>query len=151
MNFKDDAEYRKRLARGFLNEARLNLEHQLWRSCVDNSQLSIENSGKMIIALFEPVEKSHNPSHQLKRLVEQKRVGDVLRSQIAEITPILEHFGIEEHFMTDYGDETTRTDPWSLFKEEDAREALEMAERCYRVSEEIYVNYLKAPTEESGS
>ena len=53
--------------------------------------------------------------------------------------------------MTDYGDETTRTDPWSLFKEEDAREALEMAERCYRLAEEIYVKYLKEPTEESGS
>jgi HEPN domain-containing protein len=151
VNFKDDAEYRKRLARGFLNEAHLNLEHQLWRSCVDNSQLSIENSGKMIIALFDPVEKSHNPSHHLKRFVEQKRLGDVLQPQIAEIIPILEHFGTEEHFMTDYGDETTRTDPWSLFKEEDAREALEMAERCYRLAEEIYVNYLKEPTEESGS
>ena len=116
-----------------------------------NSQLSIENSGKMIIALFEPVEKSHNPSHQLKRLTEKKRWGDVLQSQIEEIIPFLEHFGIEEHFMTDYGDETTRTDPWSLFKEEDAREALEMAERCYRLAEEIYVKYLKEPTGESGS
>lgn len=62
MNFKADAEYRKRLAGGFLNEARLNFKYQLWRSCVDNSQLSIENSGKMISALFEPVEKTHNPS-----------------------------------------------------------------------------------------
>jgi len=151
VNFKDDAEYRKRLAGGFLNEARLNLGHQLWRSCVDNSQLSIENSGKMIIALFEPVEKSHNPSHQLKRLVEQKRLGDVLESQVEEIIPILEQFGIEEHFMTDYGDETTRTDPWSLFKEEDAREALEMAERGYLLAEEIYGAYFKEPTDESGS
>lgn len=38
VHFKDDAEYRKRLAMGFLNEARLNLEHQMWRSCVDNAQ-----------------------------------------------------------------------------------------------------------------
>ena len=151
MNFKDDAEYRKRLAGGFLNEARLNLGQQLWRSCVDNSQLSIENSGKMIIALFEPVEKSHNPSHQLKRLVEQKRLGDVLESQVEEIIPILEQFGIEEHFMTDYGDETTRTDPWTLFKEEDAREALEMAERGYLLAEEIYGAYFKEPTDQSGS
>jgi hypothetical protein len=52
VNYKEDAEYRKRLAQGFLNEARVNFAHQLWRSCVDNSQLSIENSGKMIIALF---------------------------------------------------------------------------------------------------
>lgn len=149
MNFKADAEYRKRLAQGFLNEGRVNLKHQLWRSCVDNSQLSIENSGKMIIALFEPIEKSHNPSLQLKRLLEQKRLGDVFKPQIDEIIPILERFGIEEHFMTDYGDEASRTDPWSLFDEEDAREALEMAERCYRLAEEIFVSYLQEPADKS--
>jgi len=143
VNFKADADYRKRLATGFLNEARLNFEHKLWRSCVDNAQLSIENSGKMIIALFEPLEKSHNPSLQLKRLLEQKRLEDVFKLQIDEIIPILERFGIEEHFMTDYGDEATRTDPWSLFNEDDAREALGMAESCYRLAEEIYVTYLE--------
>jgi HEPN domain-containing protein len=65
-------------------------------------------------------------------------LGDALQSQILEIIPILEHFGIEEHFMTDYGDESTRTDPWRLFQEEDAREALEMAEKFYRLAEAIY-------------
>jgi HEPN domain-containing protein len=82
MNFKADAEYRKRLAEGFLNEARLNFKHQLWRSCVDNSQLSIENSGKMIIALFEPVEKTHNPSQQLRTLMDQKRLGDFFKPSV---------------------------------------------------------------------
>lgn len=121
MHFKEDAEYRKRLAMGFLNEARLNLEHQLWRSCVDNSQISIENTGKMIIALFEPVEKTHNPSRQLRRLMDQKRLGDVFKPQVDEIISVLDRFGIEEHFLTDYGDEATRTDPWSLFGEDDAK------------------------------
>jgi len=143
VNYKEDAEYRKRLAQGFLNEARVNFAHQLWRSCVDNSQLSIENSGKMIIALFEPVEKTHNPSHQLKRLVEQRKLSGAFETQIEDIIAILDKFGIEEHFMTDYGDEATHTDPWSLFGVEDAREALEMAETCYRLSEWIYTNYLK--------
>ncbi len=143
MHFKSDAEYRKRLAKGFLIEARLNFEHQLWRSCVDNSQLSIENSGKMIVALFEPVEKSHNPSRQLKRILDQKRLGDIFKPQVEEIISILDLFGIEEHFMTDYGDEATRTDPWTLFDEEDATEALKMAERCYGLADEIYVTYLK--------
>ena len=144
MHFRDDAEYRRRLAKGFLNEARLNLEHQLWRSCVDNSQLSIENSGKMIISLFEPIEKSHNPSRQLGRLVEQKKLRNTFTLHIDEILPILERFGIEEHFLTDYGDEMTRTDPWSLFDEEDAIEALRMAERCYSLADEILTAYLKA-------
>ncbi len=64
-------------------------------------------------------------------------------SHLEEIIPILDSFGIEEHFMTDYGDEATKTDPWSLFDEEDAREALEMAEKCYQVAEQICIAYLK--------
>lgn len=75
--------------------------------------------------------------------MDQKRLGDFFKPQIEEIFLILERFGIEEHFMTDYADETTRTDPWSLFDEDDAREALEMAERCYQLAEESYSAYLK--------
>ena len=143
VNFKEDAEYRKRLAIGFLNEARLNLQYELWRSCVDNSQLSIENSGKMIISLFGPIEKTHNPSRQLKRIVDSKTLDEAIKPQIEELISILDRFGIEEHFMTDYDDETTRTDPWSLFNKEDAGEALATAERCYKLAEEIIIPFLK--------
>jgi len=108
-----------------------------------NSQPSTENSGKMLIALFEPVEKTHNPSQQLRRLVDQKRLSNTFKTEIDEIISILEHFGIEEHFMTDYGDEATRTDPWSLFDEDDAREAFGMAERCYGLAEQIFLEYTK--------
>ena len=101
MNSKADAEYRRRLAKGFLDEARLNFNYGLWRSCVDNSQLSIENSGKMLISLFEPVEKSHNPSRQLKRLLEKSRLDDSVKNEVDEVIRILDRFGIEEHLMTD--------------------------------------------------
>lgn len=147
MNFKKDAEFRKRLAQGFLNEARLNFEYKLWRSCVDNSQLSIENSGKMIIALFEPIEKTHNPSGQLKRLINQNKFNFIPDVDLSEFISILDRFGIEEHFMTDYGDETTHTDPWSLFTEDDAKEALKLAEQCYSIAEHIYHSYLKKLSE----
>lgn len=134
MNFKEDADFRKRLLEGFLNESRINLEYKLWRSCVDNAQLSIENSGKMIIALFEPIEKTHNPSYQLMRLIDQKRLNYISKNDLEEFISILDRFGIEEHFMTDYGDETTRIDPWSLFTEDDAKEALSLAERSYSLA-----------------
>lgn len=94
MNYKEDAEYRKRLAKGFLK------------------------------FFFSNALRSHT-------------------LRLAVLFAILDKFGIEEHFMTDYGDEATHTDPWSLFSEEDAREALEMAEKCYCLAEEIYRNYLK--------
>ena len=145
MNSKADAEYRRRLAKGFLDEARLNFNYGLWRSCVDNSQLSIENSGKMLISLFEPVEKSHNPSRQLKRLLEKSRLDDSVKNEVDEVIRILDRFGIEEHLMTDYGDEATRTDPWSLFGEADAAEALDLATRCYQISEKIYASYSAEP------
>jgi HEPN domain-containing protein len=141
VHYREDAEYRKRLAAGFLNEARLSYQYRLWRSCVDNSQLSIEKSGKMIIALVEPVEKTHNPAHQLQRLTGQKRFDDSFLPQLQEVISILDRFGMKEHFMTDYGDETTHTDPWSLFEENDAKEALELADKCFTLSEEIYLSY----------
>jgi len=144
VHYSEDAEYRRRLASGFLNEARLNYQYQLWRSCVDNAQLSIENSGKMIVALVEPVEKTHNPAHQLQRLAGQKRLDDSFLPQLNEVVSILDRFGMEEHFMTDYGDETTHTDPWSLFDENDAKEALELADKCFALSEQIFLAYTGA-------
>jgi len=150
VNFKEDGEYRKRLAEGFLTEVRHNLQHGLWRSCVDNAQLSIENSCKMVIALLEPVEKTHNPSRQLKRLVETGRLGNEYGPQVDEIAAIVDGFGTEEHFMTDYGDETTRTDPWSLFDEEDAREALSSAERCFDLAVDMFTARLKELEEGHG-
>ena len=151
MNSKEDGEYRKRLAEGFLTEARHNFQHQLWRSCVDNVQLSIENSCKMIIALLEPVEKTHNPSRQLKRLLETERLGNELRPEVEEITSLVDRFGIEEHFMTDYGDETTLTDPWSLFDEEDAKEALSLGERCFSLAEKVFLIQLEELEREDSS
>jgi HEPN domain-containing protein len=85
VNFREDGEYRKRLAKGFLDEARHNFQHELWRSCVDNSQLSIENSCKMVIALLEPVEKTHNPSRQIRRLTQAGRLGKEFGAEVDEL------------------------------------------------------------------
>lgn len=93
------------------------------------------------------IEKTHNPSRQLKRIVDSKTLDEAIKPQIEELISILDRFGIEEHFMTDYGDETTRTDPWSLFNKEDAEEALAMAERGYSLAENIYMAYLKELSE----
>ena len=42
-----DAEYRLRVARGFLDEAQQDAELQRWRSAVDNAQLAVENAAKV--------------------------------------------------------------------------------------------------------
>ena len=109
-------------------------------STTPNLQLRIrENS----LLLFLSLEKTHNPSHQLKRILDKKRLDQASKSQGDELISLLDRFGIEEHFMTDYGDETTRTDPWSLFDKQDAEEALATAERCYSLAEEIYTTYCR--------
>jgi len=46
VNWSDEIQYRLELAEGFLNEARQDTELKRFRSCVDNVQLSIENSVK---------------------------------------------------------------------------------------------------------
>lgn len=142
MNYKEDSEYRLRLAKGFLKEARHNFEHGLWRSCVDNSQLAVENCGKTIIAMFEPVEKTHDPSHQMKKLVGKRLTDSNLIRRVEDLVPIMEKFSSEKHFMTDYGDEATKTDPWTLFGKEEAQEALELAERACRISESVFNSYI---------
>ena len=97
----------------------------------------------MVIALLEPVEKTHNPSRQIKRLSEGGRLGKQYKTEVGEIIDIVDRFGMEEHFMTDYGNENTRTDPWSLFDKEDAKEALDLAERCFELAGQIFKNMLE--------
>jgi HEPN domain-containing protein len=46
----EEARYRMRLAAGFLEEARQDLELKRYRSCVDNSQLAAENAAKVVLA-----------------------------------------------------------------------------------------------------
>lgn len=143
MNFREDSEYRLRLAKGFLTEARHNFEYELWRSCVDNSQLTVENCGKTVIAIFAPVEKTHDPSHQIKRLIGKRLTNFNLIKKVKDLVQIMEKFSSEKHFMTDYGDEATRTDPWTLFRREEAKEALDLAEKAFKASESIFGSHFQ--------
>jgi len=43
----DEVSYRLALAKGFLTEAEQDMTLERWRSCVDNSQLAVENAGKI--------------------------------------------------------------------------------------------------------
>ena len=56
-----EARFRRRLAVGFLEEAKQDLELERWRSCVDNSQLATENAAKAALALLGPVGARTSP------------------------------------------------------------------------------------------
>lgn len=145
MSSENDAAYRLRLAKGFRQEAEQDLKLQRWRSCVDNAQLSVENAGKAIIALFEPVERTHNPAIKLRQLVQANRVASALRDELNAALSVFDQLGFEEHFMTDYGDEENYRDPWSLFTEEDAQKAVAIMQQCLTVAERFYGFYYPAP------
>src|SRR3990172_6367765 len=61
MAVTEEARYRLRLAHGFVEEARQDVGLQRWRSCVDNSQLAVENAAKAVLALLGPVGRNPTP------------------------------------------------------------------------------------------
>ena len=62
-----DAQYRFKVAQGFLSEANQDVGLGRWRSAVNNAQLAVENSTKAVLALSGPVGRSHNPATQLRQ------------------------------------------------------------------------------------
>jgi HEPN domain-containing protein len=137
MNSQDDVRYKLKLAEGFLKESEEDIRLKRWRSCVDNSQLSAENSAKAILLLFGLPVKTHNPSKQLLILLGIDDISIEIRKKIKEIIPTFKELGFEEHIMTDYGDEETYTLPWDLFDEESASSAINTAKICYQSAFEI--------------
>lgn len=138
---KAESRYRLELAEGFLAEAEQDFGLSRWRSCVDNSQLAVENSGKMVVACFRPVEKSHNPARQVADLLHREEINKELVDDIKTLVPLLEKLGFEKHLKTDYGDEDTYKSPWELFNEDDASESLEIARKCVRIAKRVYEFY----------
>ena len=51
MTGDQDAAYRLRVAQGFLDEARQDVELGRWRATVDNSQLTVENAAKAVLEI----------------------------------------------------------------------------------------------------
>lgn len=136
MNSKDDFNYTKSLAEGFLKEAEQDLNLERYRSCVDNSQLAVENAAKSVIVLFTPLEKTHTPEEKLKLLLEEN-IDEKIKIEIKKFLPLLEKLGFREHILSDYGDEEKRILPWELFNHQDAQESLEVAKKAVDLAKVI--------------
>lgn len=121
--------YRLDLTKGFLAEAEQDLQLTRWRSCVDNSQLTVENAGKAVLALFGVVPKTHEPAHQVAAILRDQPLSDDIRDRLQRMLPDLLALGATEHFLTDYGDEANYKLPWDLFTEDSADEAIKVARR----------------------
>lgn len=123
----EETDYRLRMAQGFLGEARHNIAHDLWRSCVDNSQLAAENAAKAVLSLLGPVGRTHDPGALLLTAVEQSRFPQTLSDVIEQLAEHSRTLGPQVHIESDYGDEASRRTPWELFDRESAERALSVA------------------------
>ena len=106
MQINDQARYRVRLAEGFLGEARQDMTLRRWRSCVDNSQLAVENAAKVALALLGPVGRTHNPATLLRQALADNRFPQETQVNVERITEYAELLGPDIHVESDYGDET---------------------------------------------
>jgi HEPN domain-containing protein len=70
--------YHLALASGFLQEAEQDFTLERLRSWVDNAQLAVENAGKVALALFGTVPKTHDPARRLLDIAQL--LPDAIRS-----------------------------------------------------------------------
>jgi HEPN domain-containing protein len=132
----EEVAYRLALAEGFLAEAEQDVTLERWRSCVDNAQLSVESAGKAVLALFGVAPKTHDPARQVAAVLRAQALPADVQDVMRRMLPDLLTLGSAEHFLTDYGDEQTRTLPWDLFTRESAEEGLVAARRTLEFARE---------------
>lgn len=134
MNVARDVAYRLALAQGFLAEAEQDFALQRWRSCVDNAQLAVENTGKTALALFGVAPKTHDPARQIAAILREQELPANVSELLHAMLPDLLILGTEAHFLTDYGDEESYTLPWDLFTQQTAEDALQSARRLAQMA-----------------
>jgi hypothetical protein len=96
----NDAQYRLKVAQGFLVEARQDVDLGRWRSAVDNAQLAVENAAKAVLSLAGPVGRSHNPAMQLRQVLHDKLFAaphfwTTSRDQVVYHVTVLDQLGRE--------------------------------------------------------
>lgn len=136
MNPRRDAEFRLKLAEGFLTETEQDIGLARWRSCVDNAQRTVENAAKAVLAMRGPVPKVHNLRGALVKLVDDPALQRV-KEDIGILEEIAEKLGFEEHIRTGYGDESHYLTPWDIFDQDAAEEAVNLARRAYDTARRI--------------
>jgi HEPN domain-containing protein len=143
LNTPDAVTYRLALAKGFLTEAEEDMTLERWRSCVDNAQLAVENAGKTVLSLFGVIPKTHDPARQIAILLQNQSLSQEVQQKMQQMLPDLLALGSSEHFLTDYGDETTYTLPWDLFTKVSATDALEAARRSFVLAQAVVAEVIK--------
>ncbi len=113
MTGHQDATYRYRVAVGFLDEARQDVETKRWRSAVDNAQLAVESAAKAALALTGPVGSTHAPAARLLQALGQGQFPASCAERVRRLAEKAALLGPDVHVQTDYGDEVGGAPPGS--------------------------------------
>jgi HEPN domain-containing protein len=129
MNPKSEVDYRMKLAQQYLEESENAYRRGDIRSTVASSQLAAENAAKAIVAVYRIPSWSHDPSHELRDIIEQMPQNlRPLAEELARIAGLLapEHGNI--------GEPTRGLTPWEIYERKDAETALQHARRAVELA-----------------
>ncbi len=125
-----------KLARRYLEWAEADFQSGDWSRCVASAQLAVENAGKSIVACYGPVPRTHDPAEAIAELV-MPALPEDLAVELKEVLPLFREYGGRVHVAATYGDERHLVAPWEIFREEDARRAVEAARQCVHLAEKV--------------
>jgi HEPN domain-containing protein len=130
-----------------VSEAERAYKQEEWRLCVRSSRDGVESGAKSVIACFGPVEKTHNVERQLNYLIEKGLIAKSVEKEVKELIEISSKMGFKKHILLQYGDEDIFRDPWQLFDETAAEEALEIAHISLEIARKVYNHLCIKPKE----
>ncbi len=137
MHPRDDADYRIALAEASLAAAHVNFGTQLWPTCVDHCQQTVENAAKAVLATFGPHPPTHGPGTLLLQRAQHGHFPLSLFPTVQRLAELSGDYGTDVHMRVRYGDETNRVLPSRLFDEGSARDALAAAEEALRLAKDL--------------
>jgi len=142
MRTREEAEYRLSLARSNLIDSKKLIKDGLFHWAVLSAQLSVENSAKAVISCFRIPSWLHDPSTELRELIEEQRGGisdrgggetiEALRrlaDAVRELAP--------DHGKATYGIIDRRLTPAEIYGEAEAKRAVSLAEDSYETAEKF--------------
>jgi HEPN domain-containing protein len=124
---RSEVGYRLRLVERYLQDAEDAYRRGDLRGAVASSQLAAENAAKAVVAVYRVPSWTHDPSHELRELVD--RMPQALRPSAEELAEVAELLAPERGRAT-YGEPARGLTPWEIYGGEDAEEALKRARRA---------------------
>ncbi|NDK16694.1 MAG: HEPN domain-containing protein [Armatimonadetes bacterium] len=130
---RENADYRLRLAKEHLDDARFELAGQRWSKAAMSAQLAVENAAKSVVSLARILPRTHDLAAELMDLESEWRSPSD-RQNLLELADLAQRLGHKEHVLVSYGDEVALRTPAELYDENKGRRAVAAAERAVELA-----------------